>query len=170
LASGGREKEHLAEQANSVKGTFETDPISALALPAPVAIGVDATIGAALAAVQNQAQGYVLIVEGGRPRAIMSERDVLMKIVARDIKYETNVMEVASRIGVTLTDRETIARAIKIMIADGAEYIPIVGNDGRATAVLRAVDVMHFLAEAFPREILNLPPRPNQTLPRPEGG
>jgi CBS domain-containing protein len=170
LASGEREKEHLAEQANSVKGTFETDPISALALPAPVAIGVDATIGAALAAVQKQAQGYVLIVEGGRPRAIMSERDVLMKIVARDIKYETNVMEVASRIPVTLTDRETIARAIKIMIADGAEYIPVVANDGRATAVLRAVDVMHFLAEAFPREILNLPPRPNQTLPRPEGG
>lgn len=160
----------MAEDANYVKGTFQTDPISALALPAPVAIGIDASIGAALAAVQNKAQGYVLIVEDGRPRAIMSERDVLMKIVARDIKYETNVMEVASRIPVTLTSSETIARAIKIMIADGAEYIPVVAPDGRATAVLRALDVMHFLAEAFPREILNLPPRPNQTLPRPEGG
>ena len=167
---GGREKLVLASNANTVKGTFETDPISALALPAPVAIGIDASIGAALAAVQSKAQGYVLIVEGGRPRAIMSERDVLMKIVARDIKYETNVMEVASRIPVTLTDRETIARAVKIMIADGVDYIPIVASDGKATAVLRAVDVMHFLAEAFPREILNLPPRPNQTLPRPEGG
>ena len=28
----------------------------------------------------------------------MTERDVLMKIVARDVKYDTNVMEVASRI------------------------------------------------------------------------
>jgi len=167
---GGRDKLVLASNANTVKGTFETDPISALALPAPVAIGIDASIGAALAAVQSKAQGYVLIVEGGRPRAIMSERDVLMKIVARDIKYETNVMEVASRIPMTLTDRETIARAVKIMIADGVDYIPIVAPDGKATAVLRAVDVMHFLAEAFPREILNLPPRPNQTLPRPEGG
>jgi predicted transcriptional regulator len=160
----------LATNANSVKGTFETDPISALALPAPVAIGIDASIGAALAAVQSKAQGYVLIVEGGRPRGIMSERDVLMKIVARDIKYDTNVMEVASRIPVTLTDKETIARAIKIMISDGADYIPIVAADGRAIAVLRSVDVIHFLAEAFPRELLNLPPRPNQTLPKPEGG
>jgi len=168
--SGGREKELLADSANSVKGTFETDPISALALPAPVAIGVDACIGAALAAVQSKAQGYVLVVEDGRPRAIMSERDVLMKIVARDVKDETNVMEVASRIAVTLSDRETIARAIKIMIADGVEYVPVVASDGKATSVLRAIDVMHFLAEAFPREILNLPPRPNQTLPRPEGG
>jgi CBS domain-containing protein len=167
---GEREKLDLASEANSVKGTFETDPISALALPAPVAIGIDASIGAALAAVQSKGQGYVLVVEGGRPRGIMSERDVLMKIVARDIKYDTNVMEVASRIPVTLTPSETIARAIKIMIADGADYIPIVPSDGRATAVLRAQDVMHFLAEAFPREILNLPPRPNQTLPKPEGG
>ena len=40
-------------------------------------------------------------------------------------------------------------------------------SEGRAC--LRQ-DVMHFLAEAFPQEILNLPPRPNQTLPKPEGG
>ena len=100
----------------------------------------------------------------------MSERDVLMKIVARDVKYDMNVMEVASRIPVTLTDKETIARAVKIMIADGAEYIPIVAPDGRATAVLRTLDVIQFLGEAFPRELLNLPPRPNQTLPKPEGG
>lgn len=160
----------MATNANSVKGSFETDPISALALPAPVAVGVDASIGAALRAVQSKAQGYVLVVEDGRPRAIMSERDVLMKIVARDVKYDMNVMEVASRIPVTLTDKETIARAVKIMIADGAEYIPIVAPDGRATAVLRTLDVIQFLGEAFPRELLNLPPRPNQTLPKPEGG
>ena len=58
----------------------------------------------------------------------MSERDVLMKIVARDVKYDTE------RYGSRLAHpghadaRETIARAIKIMIADGAEYIPIVGT------------------------------------------
>jgi predicted transcriptional regulator len=160
----------LATDANIVKGTFETDPISALGLPDPVAIGTDASIGAALSAVQKRAQGYVLIVEDGRPRAIMSERDVVMKIVARDVKYDANVMEVASRLPITLTDKETIGRAIKIMIADGLENIPVVGSDGRAKAVLRSLDVIHFLAETFPEQLLNLPPRPHQTLPKPEGG
>ena len=160
----------MATKANTIRGTFETDPISALGLPAPVSIGTDATVGAALAAVQKHAKGYVLILEDGRPRAIMSEREVLMKIVARDVKYEGNVMEFASKIGMTLTEKETIARAIKIMIAEGVENIPIVDSRGKATAVLRTLDVIHFLAEAFPEQLLNLPPRPHQTLPKAEGG
>ena len=160
----------MATDGNIVKGTFETDPISALGLPEPVAIGTNATVGAALQAVQQRGQGYVLIVDDGRPRAIMSERDVVMKIVARDLKYDANVMEVASNLPTTITDRQTIGRAIKIMIADGLENIPVVGSDGKAKAVLRSRDVLRFLAETFPEELLNLPPRPNQTLPKPEGG
>lgn len=160
----------MAAEANSVLGTFQTDPISALGLPAPVAVATDATVGAALAAVQKNAQGYVLIVDEGRPRGIMSEHEVLMKIVARDVKYDSNVMEFASRIPVTLTGTETIARAIKLMIAEGVENIPIVDSRGKASAVLRSVDVINFLAEAFPEQLLNLPPRPHQTLPKPEGG
>jgi len=160
----------LATKADTIRGTFETDPISALGLPPPVSIGTDASVGAALAAVQKRGKGYVLIVEDGRPRAIMSEREVLMKIVARDVKYDSNVVESASKIRVTLTEKETIARAIKLMIAEGVENIPIVDAKGKATAVLRTLDVIHFLAEAFPEHLLNLPPKPHQKLPKPEGG
>ena len=46
-----------------VEEIFQTDPISALGLPPPVSIGRDATVGAALAAVQRARQGYVLIVD-----------------------------------------------------------------------------------------------------------
>jgi CBS domain-containing protein len=160
----------LATEANTVRGTFETDPIRSLGLPAPISIGIDASIGQALEAVQKNRQGYVLIVEDGRPRGIMSEREVLMKIVARDVKYDENVLEFVSRIPVTLTDKETIARAIKLMIAEGVESVPIVDGAGKATGVLRTLDVIQFLAEAFPEQLLNLPPRPDQTLAKPEGG
>ena len=85
----------------------------------------DIPVRTVIALLADHRIGAVPVVEDGAVIGIMSERDVLMKIVARDIKYDTNVMEVASRIPVTLTDRETIARAVKIMIADGAEYIAI---------------------------------------------
>jgi CBS domain-containing protein len=160
----------LATKADTVRGTFETDPISALGLPSPISVPTTASVGAALDAVQKHGQGYVLIVEDGRPRGIMSQREVLMKIVARDVKYNTNVMEYVSKIPVTLTAKERISRAIKLMIAEGVDNIPIVDAEGRATAVLRAVDVIHFLAEAFPEQLLNLPPDPHQTLSKPEGG
>ena len=160
----------MSTEADTVKGTFETDPISALGLQPPVTVSINASVGAALNAVQQHGQGYVLIVEDGRPRGIMSQREVLMKIVARDVKYESNVMEYVSKIPVTLTGTERISRAIKVMIAEGVDNIPIVDSNGRATGVLRAVDVIHFLAEAFPEQLLNLPPKPHQTLRKPEGG
>ena len=160
----------MSTKADTVKGTFETDPINALGLQPPVTVPTTASVGAALAAVQQHGQGYVLIVDDGRPRGIMSQREVLMKIVARDVKYESNVMEYVSKIPVTLTASERISRAIKVMIAEGVDNIPIVDPEGKATGVLRAVDVIHFLAEAFPAQLLNLPPQPHQTLPKPEGG
>lgn len=160
----------MATEPDTVRGTFETDPISALGLSSPVTVSINATIGAALGAVQTHGRGYVLIVEDGRPRGIMSQREVLMRIVARDVKYDSNVMGFVSRISVTLTPTEKIARAVKLMVAEGVDIIPIVDAEGRATAVLRSVDVIQFLAQAFPEQLLNLPPNPHQTMLKPEGG
>jgi CBS domain-containing protein len=160
----------LATEPDIVRGTFETDPISALGLPSPVSIGRNATVAEALAAVQKHRQGYVLIVEGERPIGIMSEREVLMKVVARDVKYESNVAEFISPVPATLTDSEPIAKAIGLMIETGADNIPIIDAAGKATTVLRTLDVIHFLAQAFPEQLLNLPPNPHQTMSKPEGG
>ena len=148
---------------------FQTDPISSLGLPAPISIGRTATVGEALAAVQTHGQGYVLIVDGGKPVGLMSEREVLMKIVARDVKYEESVDKYMSHAPETLTSRDPIARAIGLMNEGGERNIPIVDEAGTAVAVLRTLDIIHFLAEAFPAQVMNLPPRPHQLIPEPEG-
>jgi hypothetical protein len=51
----------------------------------------------------------------------------------------------------------------------GERNIPIVGDDGKAVSVLRTIDIIHFLAEAFPATVMNLPPRPHQKILEPEG-
>jgi CBS domain-containing protein len=153
-----------------VEDSFQTDPISALGLSPPVSIGRDASVGAALDAVQRHGVGYVLVIdEGGRPAGMMSEREVLMKLVARDVKYDENVEKFANRELRTLTSRDPIARAIDIMNEGGERNIPIVDDEGKAVAVLRTLDIIDFLAEAFPAQVRNLPPRPHQLIPEPEG-
>jgi len=152
-----------------VEEIFQTDPISSLGLPPPISIGRDASVGAALAAVQKHGQGYVLVVESGRPVGIMSEREVLMRIVARDVKYTENVDTYMSHAPETLTSKDPIATAIRLMNDGGERNIPIVDAEGRAVAVLRTVDIIRFLAEAFPAQLMNLPPRPHQMIPEPEG-
>jgi signal-transduction protein with cAMP-binding, CBS, and nucleotidyltransferase domain len=153
-----------------VEEIFQTDPISALGLPPPVSIGHDASVGAALGAVQREGQGYVLIVDsGGRPTGILSEREVLMRIVARDVKYDENVDKYVSHGLETLTLKDPIARAVQMMNEGSERHIPIVDERGIAVAVLRTLDIIHFLAEAFPVQVLNLPPRPHQLIAEPEG-
>jgi CBS domain-containing protein len=153
-----------------VEEIFQTDPISALGLPPPISIGNDATVGAALSAVQRHGMGYVLVVDGeGRPTGLMSEREVLMKVVARDVKYDDGVDKYITRDIQTLTQSDHIARAVQLMSEHGEGNIPIVDDSGRAVAVLRTLDIIRFLAEAFPAQMLNLPPRPHQLIPEPEG-
>lgn len=153
-----------------VEETFQTDPISALGLPPPVSIGRDASVGAALEAVQKRGQGYVLVVDSeGHPTGILSEREVLMRMVARDVKYDENVDKYVSHGLETLTLKDPIAKAIQMMNEGGERNIPIVDGRGIAVAVLRTLDIIHFLAEAFPAQVLNLPPRPHQLIAEPEG-
>lgn len=156
-------------QRPMVEEIFQTDPISALGLPPPVSIGRDATVGAALEAVQSHGVGYVLVVDAGKPVGIMSENEVLMKIVARDVKYGESVEKYMSHRPETLTDKDPIALAIQLMNEGGERNIPIVDEEGKAVGVLRTLDIIDFLAEAFPAQVLNLPPRPHQLIPEPEG-
>lgn len=153
-----------------VEEIFQTDPISALGLPPPVSIGSNASVGAALSAIQRRGQGYVLIVDSERrPTGILSEREVLMRMVARDVKYDENVDKYVTHGLETLTLKDPIARAVQLMNEGGERNIPIVDDSGVAVAVLRTLDIIRFLAETFPAQVLNLPPRPHQLIAEPEG-
>ena len=42
-------------------------------------------------------------------------------------------------------------------------------GDGQLVGVVRQQDIIKYLAESFPEELLNLPPRPHQRMKEPEG-
>ena len=48
--------------------------------------------------------------------------------------------------------------------------VPLLDDDDILQGVIRPQDILKYLAEAFPEELLNLPPRPHQTMKRAEGG
>lgn len=148
---------------------FQTDPISALGLPPPVSVGRDATVGDALDAVKRYEKGYVLVIDDGRPIGMMSETEVLTRIVARHVNFNDPVSEYMMHGPATLSEKDPVAVAIRMMDEGGMPAIPILDRDGRAVAVLRTQDIIEFLAEAFPLQVLNLPPRPHQLIPEPEG-
>jgi signal-transduction protein with cAMP-binding, CBS, and nucleotidyltransferase domain len=128
-----------------------------------------APVGQVIETVQRQLEGAVLICDGGKPVGIMTEQDVLMKIVARDVKHDEAVDKFMTPNPFTLRPTATIGEAISLMNKESIRHVPIVDGDGKAVSVLRIQDIVHHVAESFPEHVVNLPPRPHQKMETPEG-
>ena len=127
-------------------------------------------MGEVIETVQQHRPGAVLICEGKRITGIITERDILMKIVARDVSFDEPVEKFMTPDPQTLTPDQTIGEAITLMNSEGFRNIPIVdAKTGEAIALFRVRDVIDHLAESFPEHVINLPPRPHQKMQTPEG-
>jgi len=119
--------------------------------------------------VQQHGAGCVLVSKNNRPVGIMTERDVLMKVVARDVDYDEPVDIFMTRDPLSMTPDDTVGEAISLMNKQGFRNIPIIDpSSGEAIALFRIQDVIDYLAEAYPEKVLNLPPT-HQLLATPEG-
>jgi CBS domain-containing protein len=69
-----------------------------------------------------------------------------------------------------LRTKDPVAYAINKMSVGRFRHVPIVDDAGRPAGILSARDVLDFIVELCPEEILNLPPEPELALhPTPDG-
>jgi CBS-domain-containing membrane protein len=69
----------------------------------------------------------------------------------------------------TLDLDDTIRDAIVLMETGRYRNVPMIDEERRLVGVVRQSDIIKYLAESFPEELLNLPPRPHQRMKAPEG-
>ena len=69
----------------------------------------------------------------------------------------------------TLHPDDSVADAVQLMDRGGYRDVPLVDEEGRLLGRLAVSNLIDFLAENFPQEVLSLPPRPDQTFPEPDG-
>jgi CBS domain-containing protein len=147
-----------------------SDKIVTLNLARPLSVQSGANVRQVIETVQRHQVGAVIVCEGTRPIGIMTERDVLMKIVRRDVDYDEAVDKFMTPAPLTLTAEDTLGDAIRLMNDHGFRNIPIVdARTGEVTALFHVSGIIHHLAESFPEHVLNLPPRPHQQMQTQEG-
>ena len=147
-----------------------SDKIATLKLSSPLSVPSGTSVRQVIEQIQRRRAGCVLVSEDKRVVGIMTERDVLLKEVARDVSYDDPVDKFMTPNPQTLTADHTIGEAITLMNREGFRNIPIVDAEtGEAVALFRIRDIIHHLAESFPEHVLNLPPRPHQKMLTPEG-
>ena len=150
--------------------TLLGEKIAALKLPIPLSVPSGTSVRDVIEQVQRQRVGCVLVCQESSVVGIMTEWDVLMKVVRRDIDPDSPVDQFMTPNPRTLTSDRTIGDAIALMNDEGFRNIPIVDTKtGEAIALIRVQDIIDFLGESFPEQVINLPPRPHQKMRTPEG-
>lgn len=148
-----------------------SEKISSLKLRPPLIVESGTSVSEVVAQVKKRGVGYVLVCNDNKLVGIMTERDVLLKIVARAVDYAEPVDNFMTRDPVTLTNGHTIGDGIALMNEKKFRHVPIIDRDsGEPVAVFSVRYVIDYLTESFPEQVMNLPPRPHQKMITREGG
>jgi CBS domain-containing protein len=151
-------------------------PLTVVSRREPVSVAPGASIRACLDAIQRGGTGdSVFVTEAdGRLRGVLTERDVFGRLVGDDVAepvdLDAPVDDLMTTTPRTLRLSQTVADALALMQTGRYRNVPVVDDDTRLVGVVRQVDILRFLAESFPEEFLNLPPRPHQRMEQAEGG
>jgi len=136
-----------------------------------VAVTPETTIGQVARIMKEYRVGCVLVEDSGKLIGIFTERDILTKLVGTGYDPATVRVDGAmTRNPETLTPEDPIAFALQRMSVGGFRHVPLVDPSGRAVGILSVKDIVDYLAEHFPAEILNIPPEPGRQPRVPEGG
>jgi CBS domain-containing protein len=148
---------------------LRNEKVRAVAQHEPRPVAPTTTLREALEHMRADGGAALLITEDGRLTGIMTERDVLTRILGQGVDEGRPVSEFMTREPHTLSAEATLLEAMKAMESGHYRNLPLIDDGGRVVGMLRQSDLLEYVAEAFPQEILNLPPRPHQQMEAPEG-
>jgi CBS domain-containing protein len=148
------------------RGSFDVsllnEPVSVLRTHKPLIFSETASVTEAMRAMKRGHCGCVVVTDDGtadsRVIGIFTERDVLFRIVDQGRNpAQLPLAEVMTPDPETLSVCSAVAYALNKMSVGGFRHIPIVDEEYRPAFVVSVRDVVEFLVESFPREVLNLP-------------
>jgi CBS domain-containing protein len=146
-------------------------PLKVVGRRAPIAVHPGASLADCLAAIQQGGTSDSVFVTDAEDRlvGVLAERDIFGRIVGLDVDLTGPVEAFLTVDPKTLDLDQPVRAAVELMQTGRYRNVPVLDPAGRLAGVIRPQDVLAYLAESFPEELLNLPPNSHQQLEEPEG-
>jgi CBS domain-containing protein len=148
---------------------LRTEKARVMARVAPGTVQRGSSLRDALTTMRAHGGDAVLVLDGNQLVGILTERDVLNRVLGMGVDESSSVDDFMTPSPGTLHADATLMDAMRAMEQGHFRNVPLVDDGGAIVGLLRQLDLLEYVAEAFPQEILNLPPRPHQTIEEPEG-
>lgn len=151
------------------------EPLKALGRRDPIVVSPGTPLGTCIEAIRSGGVGDSVIVADADSRlvGVLTERDIFARLVGAAegglVDLAAPVETLMNRTPHTLRLDQPVRAALELMETGAFRNIPLVDDDGRIVGIVRQQDILRYLAESFPEELLNLPPRPHQVMDSPEG-
>ncbi len=153
------EFEDAYEDEQTIRGAILTEPIRSLKPREPICVRPETSIRDAIAAMNDARVGCVLVTEGGRLVGILTERDILKKVVGK-LDLDGPVEPIMTQNPETVGLDDGIAYALNKMHLGGYRHIPVVDRSGGPVGIVSVKDFVEFIVSLFPTGVLNVPPEP----------
>jgi CBS domain-containing protein len=170
----GDEGEPEIGRHRDVGGALLRTPIAEVVGRRPVVtVPPDAPVEKVLALMRAKKVSAVVVVERKKARRVVglfSERDLVARALPVRGWARTKVERFMTPEPETLGLKDPAAYALNKMSVGRFRHVPLVDEAGRSAGMVTAGDLVDFLVELCPEEILNLPPEPRLAVhPRAEG-
>jgi CBS domain-containing protein len=111
----------------------------------------------------------LVVTTGGHLVGVLTERDIFAHLVGTGEDLDQPVETMLTTEPRTLRLDQTVRDALELMQDGRYRNVPLLDEEARLAGIVRQHDLIRFLAESFPEEVLNLPPRPREAAQEAEG-
>ena len=136
--------------------------IEDLALRPHASVGIDAAMWKVVEQMKAKDRGAVVVEDGGALVGIFTERDLLNRVDHSDPLWShLLVRDVMTPHPMVIHADDSLSEALRKMIQGHRRHLPVVDERAHVLGMLSIRDVLTFVAERFPEDLVNLPPHPD---------
>ena len=147
-----------------------TDNISTLDIKEAILKEENLSLKSVINSMQSSHSSCILITKKNKITGIFTERDVVTKIVGKNLNLENEyISNYMTNDPETLFSNDSIAFALNKMTDGGFRHVPIINPKSKKVFVISMQDIINAIGEFYFDDIINLPPKPLKTIDQREG-
>jgi len=113
----------------------------------PRTVTPDSTVEEAARLMRDGDVGSIPLVEGTKCIGTVTDRDIVLRVVAESRQLDTRVGEIASKQLVTVDPQQPVDEAMRLMAEHQVRRLPVCEDDGRLVGIVSQADIARSSSE-----------------------